>query len=372
MKRKLWSILSVTLLAGSLLTGCGGAKQDSAAPAAPTPSTEPPVAEVKMESELIVAGNGATVETLMKDKIFKLFNEKYPDVKLTYVSGVSTDIVAKVKGQQASPQIDVAIIEGGEQEKGRQEGLWEPLTADMIPNLSRVPSDLAMTENSGVTVNFTPMGISYNSKVVQEKGLPVPTSWNDLARPELKGNITITDVKSNFGRSALIMLSYANGGSEKDMEPGFKQMETIAGYIPTFAKSAAQLQQDLQSETAAYTTWTMARSLTQKAAGLPLEFVFPQEGGNIVPNVGVMIKGAKHPEAAKEFLNMILTDEVQKLYATDLYYNPATDVELPADVAKTLEFDRSKVVNFDYEAIATSMPAWLDRYDKEISVKIGK
>lgn len=372
MKKKALSVLSIFALTGSLLAGCGSSAPQSSAPAPASGSKDGAQAEAQLEDTLVVAGNGATVEKLMKDVVFKKFNEKYPNVKLTYVSGVSTEIVAKVKAQKNSPQIDLTVIEGGEQEKGRQEGLWETLTPQDIPNMKNVPEDLRINEDSGVTVNFTPMGISYNSEIVKEKGLPVPKSWNDLTRPEVKGNITMTDVASNFGRSTMIMLAYANGGSEKNIEPGFEKMKIIAGYMPTFAKSAAQLQQNLQNKSAAYTTWTMARSLTQKDAGLPLEFVFPEEGGNIVPNVATLVKGAKHPKAAKAFIDFLLTEEVQKMYATELYYNPATFVTLPDDVAKKLEFDRKKVVNFDYDVLSKESAAWLDRFNKEIAPNTGK
>lgn len=362
MKKQAWSVLSVIALSAVLVAGCGSSAQ-------PAGSND---AKSQFENKLVIAGNGATVEKLMKDEIFKKFNEKYPNVKLSYVSGVSTEIVAKIKAQKNSPQIDVAIIEGGEQEKGRTEGLWQPITATDIPNAANVADDLKVLENSGVTVNFTPMGISYNTDLIKEKGLPVPESWNDLARPEMKGNLILTDITSNFGRSALIMLAYANAGSEKEMEEGFKKLEMIAGYMPTFAKSAAQLQQNLQSKTSAYTAWTMARSITQKKAGLPLEFVFPKEGANIVPNVAVLVKGAKHPEVAKEFMNFLLTDEVQSMYASKLYYNPATKVDLPDDVAKQLDFDRTKVMNFDYAVLGSKTGEWINRFNKEIAPKVGK
>ncbi|MGD8190612.1 ABC transporter substrate-binding protein [Brevibacillus ginsengisoli] len=369
MKKKALSVLSVLSLAGMLLAGCGNSPASQ--PAGKSAETAAG-SQSQLEDSLVIAGNGATVEKLMKDQIFKKFNEKYPNVKLSYVSGVSTEIVAKVKAQKAAPQIDLTVIEGGEQEKGRVEGLWEPLTEKDVANMSSVLKELAVKDNSGVAVNFTPMGISYNTELVKEKNLPVPTSWNDLAKPEVKGNITMTDVASNFGRSTLIMLAYANSGSEKNIDPGFEKMKTIAGYMPTFAKSAAQLQQNLQNKSAAYTTWTMARSLTQKEAGLPLEFVFPQEGGNLVPNVATLVKGAKHPVAAKEFINFLLSDEVQTLYATKLFYNPAKEVDLPSDLKKKLDFDRKKVVIFDYEVVGSKTAEWLDRYNKEIAPNVGK
>lgn len=365
--KKWGSLLSVAALCGSLLAGCGSAAPkttgDNAGAAAPSKTPE---------KQLVVAGNGATVEQLMKDEIFKKFNEKYPDVKLTYVSGVSTEIVAKVKAQKASPQIDVTVIEGGEQEGGRVEGLWETLSDKEIPNMSKVGPELKVKDNSGVAVNFTPMGISYNAEMVKAKGLPIPQSWNDLAKPEMKGNLSFAEISSNFGRSALIMLAYANGGSEKNMDPGFDKLKTIAGYMPTFAKTSAQLQQDMQNKTAAYTTWTMARSLVQKDAGLNLEFVIPKEGSNLVPNVATIVKGAKDPVAAKLFIDFLLSDEVQTLYGSKLYYNPAVNVKLPDDLSKKLSFDRSKIVNFDLEVIGQKTPEWLDRFNKEVAPKVGK
>ncbi len=374
MKTKVLSVLSSVVLAGLLLTGCGSSKTPEASqPAASSPqSAATESAAPALKGDLVVAGNGATVEALFKDEIFKKFNEKYPDVKLTYVSGVATEIVAKAKASQASPQFDIAFIEAGEQENGRQEGLWEPVSEADIPNMKNVLPELQVKENSGVTINFTPMGISYNAKLVKEKNLPVPTSWNDLARPEMKGNITLTEISSNFGRSTTIMLAYANGGSEKNMEPGFEKLATIAGYMPTFAKNAAQLQQNLQNESAVYTTWTMARSIVQKEAGLDLEFVVPQEGANLVPTVASLVKNAKNPDAAKAFIDFLLTDEVQTLFATKLYYNPATNVTLPEETAKLLAFDTGKIVNFDYQVLSESMPAWLDRFNKEIAPKVGK
>ncbi|EFU41623.1 ABC transporter substrate binding protein [Paenibacillus vortex V453] len=364
-KGRLASIILALTLSISLLSACGGAKTASNGGAESAEGST-------VSGELVFAGNGATVESLFKDEIFKKFNEKYPDVKLTYVAGVATDIVAKVKAQQGSSQIDIAFIEGSEQEAGRVEGLWEALNADEIPNMSKIDDRFRVSENSGVTINYTPMGISYNAKLIQNKNLPVPASWNDLTLPEMKNNITLTEMSSNFGRSATIMLAYANGGSEADMTQGFEQLKTIASYMPTFAKTAAQIQQNLQDETAAYTAWTMARSIVQKDAGVDLEFVIPEEGANIVPTVASIVKGAKNPEAAKAFIDFILTDEIQTLFATKLYYNPVMDVTLPDDIGSLINFDKSKIVNFDYGVISENKQAWLETFNKDIAPLVGK
>ncbi|MGZ9584897.1 ABC transporter substrate-binding protein [Paenibacillus marinisediminis] len=375
--RRFASIILALTLMTSLFTACGGTKtstNNSDSPASkPTASNETKTDSTPaIKGELVFAGNGATVEELFKDEIFKKFNEKYPDVKLTYVAGVATDIVAKVKAQQGSAQIDIAFIEGSEQEAGRVEGLWEALNPAEIPNMSKISDQFKVTENSGVTINYTPMGISYNPKLVKEKNLPIPQSWNDLALPEMKGNITLTEMSSNFGRSATIMMSYANGGSEADMTAGFEKLKTIATYMPTFAKTAAQIQQNLQNNTAAYTAWTMARSIVQKDAGVELEFVIPKEGANVVPTVASIVKGSKNQEAAKAFIDFLLTEEVQSLFATKLYYNPVIDVTLPDDIGKLLNFDKNKIVNFSYSTISDNKKAWLETFNKEIAPLVGK
>lgn len=370
MKKKKWvTYLTVLTLAASLMTGCGGAKSTNQS----NETTKAARDGNSMEEELVVAANQDMTD-LMNETIFKRFQEQYPGIKLTYVPGNGSETVAKVKAQKNAPQIDVAILEVNSQIDGHKNGVWESLTNKDVPNMDKVVYKVNLPDNSGVPLFYSPHVISFNKELIESKGLPLPTSWNVLAQPEVKGTVALQDVTGSFGRTGLIMLAYANGGSESKIDPGFEKLATIAKNQPTFYKNQSFINQALQDKSAAYTVWALNRHHAYRVAGnLPLEFSVPEEGVYVsVSGIASLVKGAKHPNAAKKFIDFMLTDEVQQLLAEKIYLSPTTDVKLTPEVAKLLEFDKTKIKEFDNEIIAKELPAWIERFNKEITPLVGK
>jgi putative spermidine/putrescine transport system substrate-binding protein len=372
MKKNWLSTFTVLALVASLAAGCGQA-QNSAPAASQNTENSAATPSDAIEDELVIAANQDMTD-LMNDDIFKRFQEKHPGIKLTYVPGNGSETVAKVKAQKDAPQIDVAILEINSQVDGVKNDVWAPITKEDVPNMDKVVYDVKIEGNTGVPVFYSPHVITYNKELVESKGLPVPTSWNDLARPELKGLLALQDPAGSFGRTALIMLAYANGGSESQIDPGFEKLATIAKNQQTFYKNQSFINQALQDKTAAYTVWALNRHHTYRVAGnLPLEFVVPKEGVYVsVSGVACLVKGAKHPNAAKKFIDFMLTDEIQQLLAEKIYLNPVTDVKLNPEVAKLVEFDNSNIKEFDNAVIAQNLPSWLERFNKEITPLVGK
>jgi putative spermidine/putrescine transport system substrate-binding protein len=361
--KKFLSYLTAFTFAAGLLAGCGQAQN-----AASNQKNGN-----NIENELVIAGN-EDMTNIMNQTIFKRFQQKYPGIKLTFVPGNGAETVAKVKAQKNSPQTDVAILEVNSENDGYNNGVWASLTKKDIPNLDKVTHKVNLPENSGVPIFYSPHVITYNKELVQSKGLPVPTSWNDLASPKVKGYVALQDPSGSFGRTALIMLAYANGGSEKNIDPGFKKLATIAENQRTFYKNQSFINQALKDGSAAYTVWALNRHYTYRAEdNLPLEYVVPKEGVYVSDSgIATLVKGAKHPNAAKKFINFMLTDDMQKLLAEKLYLNPVTDVKLPPKFSKMLDFDKSNIKVFNNGVIAKDFPNWLDRFNKEITPLVGK
>ncbi|MCI2256447.1 extracellular solute-binding protein [Domibacillus sp. PGB-M46] len=357
--KKIYLHVFMLIMASLLLVGC---KEEEKA-----------VGEGGIEEELVVAGNQDMTD-LMNEKIFKAFKEKHPGMKITYIPGNGAETVAKVKAQKNAPQIDIAILEVNSQIDGHNNKVWAPIPQKDIPNMNNIVHKADIPENSGVPIFYSPHVVSYNRELVEKEGLPVLKSWNDLASPELKGRVALQDPSGSFGRTALIMLAYANGGSESNIQPGFKKLEQIASNQPTFYKNQSFINQALQEESAAYTVWALNRHHTYREEGnLPLEFIVPEEGV-YVSNSGIatVVEGAKSPNAAKEFINFMLSEEVQKSLAEDLYLNPVIDVEVSKETAEMLEFDKSNVKDFDNKVISEEFPKWLEQFNQEITPLIGK
>src|SRR5690348_17108865 len=125
--------LRFALLAGALalaVTGC----------APPTPTAA--------ANTLVVAGYGGSFETAFRQSIIPGF-EQSCGCTVTYIPGSSTDSIAKLKAQQASPQIDVALLDDGPQAQARDAGLVAPLDTGVVPvdkvvDIGRLPGNVGV------------------------------------------------------------------------------------------------------------------------------------------------------------------------------------------------------------------------------------
>src|SRR5204862_536814 len=75
------------------------------------------------QTELVVAGYGGSFETIFKQKLAPTF-EKKCSCKVNFISGNSTETVARVQAQKDNPQIDVTFVDDGPAFQGQALGLW--------------------------------------------------------------------------------------------------------------------------------------------------------------------------------------------------------------------------------------------------------
>lgn len=64
------------------------------------------------ENELVVAGYGGSFETIFKQRLGPAFEKRF-NVKINFVSGNSTETLARVQAQKDNPQIDVTFVDDG-------------------------------------------------------------------------------------------------------------------------------------------------------------------------------------------------------------------------------------------------------------------
>jgi iron(III) transport system substrate-binding protein len=89
--------------------------------------------------------------------------------------------------------------------------------------------------------------------------------------------------------------------------------------------------------------------IREKAKGAPLEFVFPKEGVSAVTEPVAILKGTRNVEAARAFVDFILSREGQELAAKQGYVPAHPAVALPAGYParseiKVMAFDAAKAL----------------------------
>ena len=162
--------------------------------------------------------------------------------------------------------------------------------------------------------------IFYNTTVLEQTSLPIPTSFKDLADPIYEGMISVPDIDgSSTGWLMIQALIDAYGEDEaKDILVGIYRN---AG--PYLSQSGSAPIKNVRAGEVAIGFGLRHQAIADKADGLPIDFVDPAEGTfSLTESVAVIDKGeSTNPNAQK--MAAIITDagraELIQTYSKPLY-----------------------------------------------------
>lgn len=157
------------------------------------------------------------------------------------------------------------------------------------------------------------------------KGNMEINGFEDLLNPELKGKIAFGDpVNSSSAFQSLVAMLYAMGENNDPMSD--KAWDFVDQFLKNLdgkmANSSSQVYKGVaEGEYVVGLTWEDPAAKYVKE-GANVEVVFPEEG-TIFPGESVQIlKGCKHPENAKKFVDFMLSEEIQNKVGTELTVRP--------------------------------------------------
>ena len=152
-----------------------------------------------------------------------------------------------------------------------------------------------------------------------------PTSWADLARAELKGQIIMPS--PFYSGAAVIVL----GAVTQQSGLGWKYFESLAANQAVSARGNGAVLKSVASGEKPYGIIVEFMALNAKAKGSPVEFVFPKEGVVPVTEPVAILRTAPNPVAARAFVDFLLSEKGQKVAAKQGYMPALAGV--PAEMA---------------------------------------
>ena len=223
------------------------------------------------------------------------FKKAHPDIKVSAVNLSTGPITEKAIAEKANPQADVIwMVNGIALEQLKSAGVLEPY----VPENSPVVEDFRDDEGFYMGHNATVMGMAVNTKLLKEKGLPMPTSWVDLVKPVYKGAITVAaPTKSGTGLSIFSTMVDLFGWNYID-----NLHQNIFQYN---SSGSAAARQTASGETVIGLSYDGA-ILQQVDAGRSVEMVIGRVSPNVVEGAG-LLAGAPHPKEGKIFLDWLFS-----------------------------------------------------------------
>ncbi|URM30653.1 polyamine ABC transporter substrate-binding protein [Pseudomonas frederiksbergensis] len=326
------------------------------------------VSQAQAEPTLYLGMNGGTMERLYADKVLPAF-EKANNVKVVIVPGTSADILAKVQASKGNPQMHVMFLDDGIMYRAIAMGLCDKL--EDSPPLAQIPAK-GRIKDQAVAVSLGVTGLAYNTRLFKEKGWSAPTSWMDMADPRFKDKLVFQSMASStFGLHGFLMFNRIQGGSETDVEPGFKAWPNTGGrnvleYIP----SSAKISEMLQTDEAALFPLTPTQVTALKLKGMPVEYAQPKEGSVVLNVAECAIANNTQPELAQKLAAFLLTPEAQAAALEDgdqIPSNPNTPTtDKTRGQVEAMKQYLTTAIAIDWDQVNEQRPAWNARWNRSI------
>lgn len=151
-------------------------------------------------------------------------------------------------------------------------------------------------------------GIMYNTRYLRANSLPAPKQWDDLKKPVYAGHVGIS-APSRSGTTHLTVETLLQG---EGWEKGWASLLEIGGNFAQVSDRSFGVPDAVNSGQYGIGIVIDFFGLSAKASGFPVEFVYPTVTTLVPANIGI-IANAKNPNAAKAFVEFLLSDEGQQL-----------------------------------------------------------
>jgi len=316
---------------------------------------------------LYVAAYGGSFEQTLRKDIIPSFESKY-GVRVEYVAGNSTDTLAKLQAQKGNQQIDVAIVDDGPMYQAIALGFCRELSK--APVYGDVYDVMKFSSNKAVGLGMVGTGIMYSKKAFEENKWPAPTSWEDLKDPKFAKKLVIPPLNNSYGLHTLVVMAKLRGGSERNIEPGFKAIrDEIDPNVLVYEPSPGKMTELFQSGQAVIAVWGSGRAKALADTGFPSAFIYPKEGGVALGIAGCAIAGGKDKPEADTFIQFMLSPDMQRALAKGAGDGPANrTVVLPPEERVGMPYgdEVKKLIAVDWDVINPVRDEWNTRWTREI------
>ncbi|MCC4798243.1 spermidine/putrescine ABC transporter substrate-binding protein PotD [Enterovibrio norvegicus] len=216
----------------------------------------------------------------------------------------STYFVAKMRDEGMLQKLDLSKLNNfNELDKNYLDKPFDPNNDYSIPHV------IAMT------------GLAVNTDMYNPDDF---TSWADLWNPELEGQIMLMDDTREVFHIALRKLGYSGNSTDpQQIDEAYEELKKLMPNVLVF-NSDNPANPYMSGEVGLGMLWNGSAAAAQRE-GLPIELVWPKEGGIFWVDSLSIPKNAKNVEAAHKMIDFLLRPEVAAKISADTGYLTAVE-----------------------------------------------
>lgn len=238
------------------------------------------------------------------EEFFAAFNAQYPNITVQHLRMTSGQTATRYASERAAGVINADVVYVSDAafiEEGVKQGWFAKFDKNDLPALHAV-DDKFFDQGVGLA-GIQLAGIIYNTEIIGEDGIQ---SWEDILKPELKGQIALANprtVPSNmavyrilheeYGDEFFTRLTAQNPAILDSVTPGTQQV--AAGGLAIALPGAEAGMTSLRNE------------------GAPIGWAAPEPATGY-EYIAVISEGSDSPNAARCLYNYMFTEEGQRIY----------------------------------------------------------
>ena len=259
--------------------------------------------------------------------------EKVTGIKVELLTMSSGEVLSRLRAEKAKPQTDVWFGGGSDAFiQAKNEGL---ITAYRSPNAEYVDPAFRDVDGYWTGLSLVVVGFLVNDERLEDKGLPLPESWEHLADPVYEGELSASDPNTS-GTAYTTVSGILQLMGEQE---GWRYLDRMYRNISFLEKSGSGPAQKAFSGEFAVGIVPDPHNTPLQNPDAPLTPIFPADGVLAWPSPVAIIEGARHSQNARRFVDWCLSPEGQKVLMEASPRVPTTDVQTPPGVPRLTELN---------------------------------
>ena len=327
--------LFAVLLALAMLLGCVSVSAEGA--------LDELIAAAKEEGELVVYGS-CEEEYLQAacDKFEQLYG-----IKVTHQRLSTGEVQAKIEEENGNPSADVWF--GGTTDPYNicaKEGLLENYEAANASHL--LGSAYRDKDGAWYGIYKGILGFMVNTEELQRMNLEIPQDWQDLLKPEYQGLIWL----SNYNTAGTAKLVINTMIQKYGHDEGIKYLVDLDKNIQVYTKSGSGPSKNVGTGECVIGIGFLHDGIYQIVDNGydNIGLVIPSSGTSFEIGATAIFKGAKHPNAAKLWIEYALSpDCVNQADEFGSYQFLVLDNAEQPEQASKFGLDPENVMDYDFE-----------------------
>ena len=365
--KKLLSMLLASAMVLSLAACGGGGGAASSKPAASNPAASNPaastpagdpmadlIAAAQAEGELVVYGS--CEEEYLSAACAK-FEELY-GIKTTFQRLSTGEVQAKIEEENGNPSADVWF--GGTTDPynvAAAEGLLEAYEAQNASHL--LGDQYRHADGYWYGIYKGILGFMVNRDELARMNLEAPQDWDDLLKPEYKGLIWL----SNYNTAGTAKLVINTMIQKYGHDDGIQYLVDLDKNIEVYTKSGSGPSKNVGTGECIIGIGFLHDGITQildNGYG-NIELIIPSSGTSCEIGATAIFKGAKHPNAAKLWIEYALSpDCVNQADEVGSYQFLVLDNAEQPQAAYDFGLDPNNVMDYDFDDATKNISTYIE------------